>query len=293
MVSFLGTETSPSSGASSPTIRRKSVVLPAPFGPDEAHLLAGVELEGRVDEEELTAVLLADARERDHGKATRLARRTLRAKAVNAGFDYREQVGPRRRPARPCSATCCAATGTRTRRPGARGCARGEVSLRRASSRGRATSCGPASAWSGAGRPGRSRPSPLAFAVLHRDEHLLAVGEAARAAHDPQRRRLPDAHAAAPGARALPQAARRCTGWDAARRGSCCSRSRRWRARPCAAAWRTPAVEKVYRALASGVPGRAAFTIDAPDRARAASAPRPVHAAAPDGRPAAARTCAS
>ena len=33
MVSFFGTETSPSSGASSPTIRRKSVVLPAPFGP--------------------------------------------------------------------------------------------------------------------------------------------------------------------------------------------------------------------------------------------------------------------
>src|SRR5688572_32977948 len=33
MVSLRGTETSPSSGASSPTIRRKSVVLPAPLGP--------------------------------------------------------------------------------------------------------------------------------------------------------------------------------------------------------------------------------------------------------------------
>ena len=33
MVSFLGTDTSPSSGDSSPTIMRKSVVLPAPFGP--------------------------------------------------------------------------------------------------------------------------------------------------------------------------------------------------------------------------------------------------------------------
>ena len=31
--SFLGTETSPSSGVSSPAIIRKSVVLPAPFGP--------------------------------------------------------------------------------------------------------------------------------------------------------------------------------------------------------------------------------------------------------------------
>src|SRR5690349_3914808 len=33
MVSRLGTETSPSSGASSPTIMRKRVVLPEPFGP--------------------------------------------------------------------------------------------------------------------------------------------------------------------------------------------------------------------------------------------------------------------
>src|SRR5882762_4024903 len=33
MVSFFGTETSPSSGDSSPTIIRKIVVLPAPLGP--------------------------------------------------------------------------------------------------------------------------------------------------------------------------------------------------------------------------------------------------------------------
>src|SRR6187431_2709389 len=33
MVSFFGTETSPSSGVSSPTIMRKRVVLPAPLGP--------------------------------------------------------------------------------------------------------------------------------------------------------------------------------------------------------------------------------------------------------------------
>jgi hypothetical protein len=33
MVSFFGTDTSPSSGNSSPTIMRNSVVLPAPFGP--------------------------------------------------------------------------------------------------------------------------------------------------------------------------------------------------------------------------------------------------------------------
>src|SRR3954453_21109512 len=33
MVSFFGTETSPSSGVSSPVIIRNSVVLPEPFGP--------------------------------------------------------------------------------------------------------------------------------------------------------------------------------------------------------------------------------------------------------------------
>src|SRR6185503_11004365 len=33
MVSFFGTETAPSSGASSPTIMRKRVVLPDPLGP--------------------------------------------------------------------------------------------------------------------------------------------------------------------------------------------------------------------------------------------------------------------
>jgi hypothetical protein len=47
--------------------------------PHEPHLLAGVQLERGVDEQELAAVLLADARERDHGKAPSLARRTLHA----------------------------------------------------------------------------------------------------------------------------------------------------------------------------------------------------------------------
>ena len=42
---------------------------------DEADPLARVELERGLDEEHLAAVLLADARERDHGKGTRVARR--------------------------------------------------------------------------------------------------------------------------------------------------------------------------------------------------------------------------
>ena len=74
MVSRFGTETSPSSGASSPVIIRKSVVLPEPFGPDEADLVARVQLERGVDEEDLAAVLLADARKRNHGKRTSVAR---------------------------------------------------------------------------------------------------------------------------------------------------------------------------------------------------------------------------
>src|ERR1044071_2133129 len=42
MVSFFGTETSPSSGASSPTIMRKSVVLPDPLGPTSPTLSPGL-----------------------------------------------------------------------------------------------------------------------------------------------------------------------------------------------------------------------------------------------------------
>jgi hypothetical protein len=41
--------------------------LPRAVRPDEPDLLAGIELEGGVDEEDLAAVLLADAGKRDHG----------------------------------------------------------------------------------------------------------------------------------------------------------------------------------------------------------------------------------
>ena len=42
--------------------------------PDEADLLAGIELERGVDEEDLPAVLLADVGERDHAEPSSLAR---------------------------------------------------------------------------------------------------------------------------------------------------------------------------------------------------------------------------
>ena len=43
------------------------MVLPAPFGPDEADLLAPLEGGGGLDEDDLAAVLLADFFEADHG----------------------------------------------------------------------------------------------------------------------------------------------------------------------------------------------------------------------------------
>jgi len=39
---------------------RKSVVLPEPFGPTSPNFLDRIELEGRVDEQHLLPVLLAD-----------------------------------------------------------------------------------------------------------------------------------------------------------------------------------------------------------------------------------------
>ena len=46
--------------------------------PDQADLFAGIELEGGVDEQDLPAVLLADVRERDHGRPTLRPLRVIR-----------------------------------------------------------------------------------------------------------------------------------------------------------------------------------------------------------------------
>src|SRR5581483_5604726 len=48
-------------------------------GTDEADFLAGIELEGRVDEEDLLAVLLADFRERNHSPIIVRRRRAARS----------------------------------------------------------------------------------------------------------------------------------------------------------------------------------------------------------------------
>jgi hypothetical protein len=58
-LSFLGTDTAPSSGVSSPTNIRNSVVLP-PIGTDPSDFFAGIQLKRSIYEEQLLAILLID-----------------------------------------------------------------------------------------------------------------------------------------------------------------------------------------------------------------------------------------
>ncbi len=66
-VSLRGRSMTPSSGCSSPAIRRKMVLLPAPLGPTSPTFSPGLIWKRGVDEQDLAAVLLGDAGERDHG----------------------------------------------------------------------------------------------------------------------------------------------------------------------------------------------------------------------------------
>lgn len=143
-------------------------------------------------------------------------------------------------------------------------------------------------------RPGQSliwrRPPweeadvPLAFAVLYRDEHLLAVAKPRGLPSIPNggflthtllhvvRRSFPDAtpmHRLGRGTSGLLLFART----PIARR-------------ELSAAWRDGRVEKVYRALVSGIPDRATFSIDAPIGLVPHSRLGLVHAASPGGKPA-------
>ena len=75
--------------------------LAGPVRADEADLLAGVELEGGVDEEDLPAVLLADARKARSRAAD--DSRTARARRIIRSSRCGEHGGRRRRPARTAS----------------------------------------------------------------------------------------------------------------------------------------------------------------------------------------------
>jgi 23S rRNA pseudouridine1911/1915/1917 synthase len=134
-------------------------------------------------------------------------------------------------------------------------------------------------------RPPWEEPDvPLAWAVLHRDDHLLAVAKPRGLPTVPNggfltHTLLHRVRLAHPAAVPVHRLGRGTSGLvlfaltPLARAG-------------LSAAWRAGRVEKIYRALASGVPERAAFTIDTP----IGPVPHPrlgqVHASSPAGKPA-------
>jgi 23S rRNA pseudouridine1911/1915/1917 synthase len=201
---------------------------------------------------------------------------------VNGGFEYRETVG---REARGSTVLAwLAARHRHSSEPIWRSrIAAGEVSLDGAvAAAGDALRAGQRLAWR---RPPWEEPSvPLGFAVLYRDEHLLAVAKPRGLPSVPnggflehtllfQVRRLhPEAvpmHRLGRGTSGLLLFART----QAARRA-------------VAALWRAGRVEKEYRALVSGVPRPARFAIDVPIGLVAHPRLGSVHAAAAAGKPA-------
>jgi 23S rRNA pseudouridine1911/1915/1917 synthase len=134
-------------------------------------------------------------------------------------------------------------------------------------------------------RPPWDEPDvPLAWAVLHRDDHLLAVAKPRGLPTVPnggflEHTLLHLVRRAHPEAVPLHRLGRGTSGLVLF------ALTPLARAR-VSAAWRTAGVAKVYRALASGVPGQEAFTIDAP----IGPVPHPrlghVHASSPRGKPA-------
>lgn len=131
--------------------------------------------------------------------------------------------------------------------------------------------------------PWEEEPVPLAFAVLHRDAHLLAVAKPRGLPTIPNgggfltHTLLHLVRGLAPSASPLHRLGRGTSGvvlfgLTAEARAS------------VSAAWRTPAVRKVYRAFVRGVPARRAFAVDTP----IGPVPHPrlgrVHAACAGGR---------
>jgi 23S rRNA pseudouridine1911/1915/1917 synthase len=130
--------------------------------------------------------------------------------------------------------------------------------------------------------PWEEPPAPLAWAVLHRDEHLLAVAKPRGLPTVPNGGFLTHTllhlvRQAFPEAVPLHRLGRGTSGLVLF------ALTPLARAR-VSAAWRTSRVEKAYRALACGVPPRPAFTIDAPIGPVPHPRLRSVHAASPSGR---------
>ena len=132
--------------------------------------------------------------------------------------------------------------------------------------------------------PWEEPPVPLAFAVLHRDDHLLAVAKPRGLPSIPNGGFL--AHtllyvvrAHFPEATPMHRLGRGTSGVLLFARTAAARRA-------VSASWRTGGVEKVYRALVSGVPEQREFTVEAPiglvDHPRLGR----LHAAAAGGKPA-------
>src|SRR5258705_4971605 len=133
-------------------------------------------------------------------------------------------------------------------------------------------------------RPPWEEPAvPLAFAVLFRDEHLLAVAKPRGLPTMPaggflNHTLLHLVQARFPGATAMHRLGRGTSGLVLfARTGEA--------RRALAKAWRTGAVVKRYRALVSGVPSRDAFDVDTPIGLVAHPRLRRVYAAVRQGKP--------
>jgi len=201
---------------------------------------------------------------------------------VNAGFEYGEQVGPEAR-----ETTVLAHLARRHRHSS-------EVAWRARIERGEVRLEGRIAGAEDRLQPGQRlvwrRPPwqepvvPLAWGVVYRDPHLLAVAKPRGLPCVPnggylEHTLLRLVQRAEPSATPLHRLGRGTSGLvlfarsGAARRGA-------------SAAWRAGRVEKVYRALVSGVPSRSAFDVDAP----IGPVPHPrlgqVHAASASGRPA-------
>jgi 23S rRNA pseudouridine1911/1915/1917 synthase len=201
---------------------------------------------------------------------------------VNAGFEYREQIGPQI-----AGRTVLAHLAERyqhsTGSTWAARIAAGEVSIEGA--RATATDVLRAGSWLVWRRPAWEEPHvPLAFAVLYHDEHLLAVAKPRGLPALPNggflthtllhlvNARFPDA---------VPMH-RLDRGTSGLMLFALTSPARR----EVAAAWREGRVEKLYRALVSGIPSDPVFSIDKP----IGPVPHPrlghVHAVSPGGKPA-------
>ena len=178
---------------------------------------------------------------------------------MNDGYEYREQVEPK--PGETVLAYLARRHPHSTVETWAVRLAAGEVSLdERVATAGAALRSGQRLVWR---RPPWEEPAvPLAFAVLFRDEHVLAVAKP---------RGLPTMPAGGflthtllhlvqtrfPGATAMHRLGRGTSGLVLFARTAEARRA-------VAKAWRTGAVVKRYRALVTGVPSRETFDVDTP-----------------------------